>query len=357
MHRNRSSLVTLTSPRALLRRRGALICAPLLAVTATSAIASGDSGAPFRDGARCLFIGHSFFVPVADAFGAVASQNDFPSHDMETVFRGGSFGSPGALWDDAATRAEVEATLATGEIELFGLTYFTPNNSGFDQYAQWIDLALQYNPDTRFFVGVPWAPGGHSMDTAMFDGACEQFALAGFAVVDQLRAAYPGSRIEFIGYGKTASVMKRMFDSGDLPDITGLVPDPANGVPDDEALFADPFIGHGGPMLLELASLSWMDILYGTPTSQLVFTGYQADVQSIVGEVLAFNEQFEYAAASACNAADLSEPLGQLTFADVSAFLAAFSAQDVAADLVEPVGEFTFADVSAFLGVFTTGCP
>lgn len=58
-----------------------------------------------------------------------------------------------------------------------------------------------------------------------------------------------------------------------------------------------------------------------------------------------------------CNDADLAEPLGSLTFADISAFLVAFTGGDPAADLVAPAGQFTFADISAFLGAFTAGCP
>ncbi len=58
-----------------------------------------------------------------------------------------------------------------------------------------------------------------------------------------------------------------------------------------------------------------------------------------------------------CNAADFAEPFGQLTFADISAFLAAFSGQDASADLAAPFGSWTFADISAFLGAFSAGCP
>jgi hypothetical protein len=58
-----------------------------------------------------------------------------------------------------------------------------------------------------------------------------------------------------------------------------------------------------------------------------------------------------------CNPADLAPPFGDLTFADISAFLAAFTAQDPAADLAPPQGQFTFADISAFLAAFSAGCP
>lgn len=62
-------------------------------------------------------------------------------------------------------------------------------------------------------------------------------------------------------------------------------------------------------------------------------------------------------AANAVCRADLALPCGELTFADISAFLSAFVAMDAAADLAGPVGQFTFADISAFLTAFSAGCP
>ncbi len=58
-----------------------------------------------------------------------------------------------------------------------------------------------------------------------------------------------------------------------------------------------------------------------------------------------------------CNAADLAAPFGQLTFADISTFLAAFTTSNPVADLAAPFGSFTFADISAFLAAFAGGCP
>ncbi len=63
------------------------------------------------------------------------------------------------------------------------------------------------------------------------------------------------------------------------------------------------------------------------------------------------------AAGGGCNPADLAEPFGSLTFADITAFLGAFNASDPSADLAEPFGSFTFADITAFLAAFSAGCP
>jgi Metallo-peptidase family M12 len=54
--------------------------------------------------------------------------------------------------------------------------------------------------------------------------------------------------------------------------------------------------------------------------------------------------------------ADFAEPFGVLDFFDVSAFLAAFSAQEATADLNSD-GMFDFFDLQVFLGAFAAGCP
>ncbi len=58
-----------------------------------------------------------------------------------------------------------------------------------------------------------------------------------------------------------------------------------------------------------------------------------------------------------CNLADAAEPFGQLSFADITAFLADFSTGQPRADLAAPFGQYTFADITAFLDAFAAGCP
>jgi hypothetical protein len=58
-----------------------------------------------------------------------------------------------------------------------------------------------------------------------------------------------------------------------------------------------------------------------------------------------------------CSSADLIAPIGELTFADIGAFLDAFVSGDPLADYADPRGELTFADVAVFLNAFVAGCP
>ncbi len=250
--------------------------------------------ATFVDGANCLFAGHSFFVPIATQFDRLATDNGFSAHEAAFVFSSGATGSPEMLWENGTKKAAIVDELDDGDVDLFGLTTAFGLGSSFEDYARWIDLALSYNPDTEFLIGVPWVPGGPNFASATeFAAANETIAQAQFETVELLRAAYPDATIHYIDYGLTASVMYDMFEKDQLPDIVGLTPDPANGVPPSDALFADPLLGHAGPMMTELSALSWMSILYGADIANLDYTDYESDVDSIVEEVLIYNQQFQ----------------------------------------------------------------
>ncbi len=77
--------------------------------------------------------------------------------------------------------------------------------------------------------------------------------------------------------------------------------------------------------------------------------------RSSTGDTSEFSACVEVADASC--PADLAEPMGQLDFSDVVAFLGMFSASDPAADMAEPFGQLDFSDVVAFLASFSAGCP
>ncbi len=72
-----------------------------------------------------------------------------------------------------------------------------------------------------------------------------------------------------------------------------------------------------------------------------------------------FEMQLFGPAGSSCEpcVADLAEPFCVLNFFDVSAFLGAFSNQQIEADIAEPFGVWNFFDVSAYLSAFSAGCP
>ena len=193
-------------------------------------------------------------------------------------------GTASALWSSTKSREAVEAVLATGEVELFGLTPDLRDNV--ETFERWFDLALSYNPKTRFFIGVPWSIRGHAMNTRQFDQLIESYAAKGAEIVTELRLRYPDNRIDYLAYGKVAPAMKTRFEAGTLPDITSLV-----GT-DQAALFSDNRLGHAGPLLLKLCALTWFDLLYDAKIDSLKYGTHGPGVSEIVTEVLAFNAPY-----------------------------------------------------------------
>ena len=234
-------------------------------------------------GAQCLFAGHSFFCPVALNFDRIARKSDFPEHEMKLVFRGGQSGTAGALWVSPKAKEEIEAVLATGDIELFGLTPGLTDTA--ETFQRWFDLALEHNPDTRFFIGIPWAIVGHGMATDRFDKVIDGYAYLAQSVVEKLRERYPDNRIDHLAYGKVAPAMKRRFEADNLPDIDAIV---GTG---PGALFIDNRLGHAGPMLLELCALTWMKQLYDADLDSLTYGEHESDVPAIIEEVMAFHDR------------------------------------------------------------------
>ena len=280
----------------------------------------------FETGAKSLFIGHSFFVPIAKVFDKIATDSGFAGHSAELVFAGGPRGLPEALWKNAAKKDEIEDILARGDIELFGMTV-QPEARGdaVETYRRWIDLALRHNPRVAIFIGHPWIPGGPKLDTARFGDKINDTADANARTVERLRDMYPQTTIYFINYGDVAAQMKTMFEAGTLNDVatltagssrerggflqrlrerrnarseTGGTGDAADATPEDraamkQALFIDGLTGHAGPMMMQMMAVTWLQFLYGADPDALTLADWDAaDAEAILRAAEATNRPF-----------------------------------------------------------------
>lgn len=228
-----------------------------------------------------LFIGHSFFKPFADGMPAHAANNSLVNHTQSVVFNGGSNGAPQALWENTSKRNAIQAVLNTGNVELFGMTYHPtyPSTLG---YENWIDYALAQNPDTRFFIGLPWLTTPASLDTATYanlwlgyhDGAWHAF-------IDQLRALYPGVDIYCIPYGQSAVELRNLYAAGEIDDDVTALTGAAS-----TSIFTDT-LGHAGHILRDTGRLVWLNAIYGVDLNAYSHDpGYTADLKSIAQGIM-----------------------------------------------------------------------
>ncbi|MEM9200740.1 MAG: S-layer homology domain-containing protein [Actinomycetota bacterium] len=218
---------------------------------------TGSNGAEpaLGEGFDSLFIGHSFFRPMAEQMATLAPAAGFDEHDQDVFFSGGASGAPLGIWNQPAKRTQIQEVLDTGTVELFGMTYH-PTYPTLEGYRNWIDYALANNDDTIFFVAIPWLTDPVTYTAADYAASVDAaYPVIAPPLIDQLRREYPNNTFFAIPYGIAAAELYTRWDAGELPDITQLVGRNGTGV------FRDDF-GHADEILEDLASLVWLRAMY-----------------------------------------------------------------------------------------------
>lgn len=74
-------------------------------ITCSALLAQLAQAQPFPTGAETLFLGHSFFRPVAQHLDQIVDASGaYPDHSLTIVSNGGKKGVPGSLWQDQHNR-------------------------------------------------------------------------------------------------------------------------------------------------------------------------------------------------------------------------------------------------------------
>lgn len=254
-------------------------------------ILADNPPAPFRviPGDKMMLMGHSFFRPFADEVPYHAVRAGVDGHSQTVEFSGGESGAPLALWNDAGHRANIQAVLNGGDVDVFGMTCCDLDLSNpeapvliTEGYELWFDYALAQNPNTEFFIGMPWVdfPTDYA-DAASYADIWHLFYNTYILpTVDDLRAQYPDVTIYTIPYGMAALELRTLFEAGNLPDVSNL-----QG-PSESSLFTD-YKGHGGQILKDLGELIWMDAIYGVDLDKYAYdSGYQTDLKAIAKSIM-----------------------------------------------------------------------
>ena len=239
-----------------------------------------------KDGTTCLFMGHSFFIPVAKSFDQHAKLNGFSKHKQIAIFSGGQSGTPGSLWKSKKKSQIIKKILGSGNIQLLGMTWGSVNSS-YEDYKRWIDFALEHNPKTRFMIGLSWHTKGPERKAEEFTKATLESAQRFFEEkVAKLRKAYPGNSITVINYGASAAELKVRFEAGKLNGDCRKMVERKSG------LFTDKF-GHAGPMIIDLSALTWLKTLYGADFKEVKLARtYRTDLRAIAEKLVKYNDRF-----------------------------------------------------------------
>lgn len=253
-----------------------------LAPTTVAPMVTTPEVDPRGAGFTSLFVGHSFFDPIATKFLEHATRAGFLQHSQVRVMAGGGGGAPEALWNDPERRSEIQAHLSRGDVNLFGMTYH-PDFPTLTGYRLWVEEALSHNPLTAFFVGMPWVREPESMTAAAYTLTTSRaYETIMPPVIDQLKEEFPGSTFFAIPYGQAASELYELFESGQLPGIRAVVGEPRT------SLFTDP-LGHTSHTVVEeLAVLVWLRAIYCVDLSEYSYpSNFSADLTTIAMDIVA----------------------------------------------------------------------
>ena len=268
-----------------------MLAVPVSVTAEPRAIHEGIRGAlapaervPSTTGFESLFIGHSFFVPVVRELPFHASTAGFGDHSQSTVFSGGPTGAPKALWDNPTKRAQIQAVLDSGDVEMVGMTYH-PDHPTLEGYRHWIDDALSHNGSTRFFVGFPWLPDPRLFDARSYRSTwADAYDSTAKTIIDDLRTEYPGVEIFAVPYGQAAAELIELFEDGNLPDVDSLVSRDGAGIFRDGG-------GHADEILRDLASLVFLRAIYGVELAEYDYDpGYLIDLKAIGDSIMSAHD-------------------------------------------------------------------
>jgi len=243
-----------------------------------------DKTDPPTKGYNCLFMGHSFFAPIARSFAEYPARCGFPEHKQTIVAHGGTNGAPGSLWNSQIPDvAQARKLLESGTVDLVGLTCYPGAGSDILDYRRWVDLALTNNSKTCFIIQAPW--GKYENRTlAQYEAESEEILNYVHGIIDQLRQAYPQTTFLCIPQGRWITGLWRLYEEGKLPEVSVLKRN--NSADHGPWLFKDD-LGHGGDVPVNTGALLWLATIYRVDLNKYQWqTNTQFDLKKLAQDIV-----------------------------------------------------------------------
>jgi hypothetical protein len=214
-----------------------------------------------KKGLNCLFFGHKFFTPLAEAIGPVAEKAGITDHKVTTFVNTPHKGAPGIGVELLRVPErgpdggkELRELIETEKFDLLGLTYHQQETGQFEHYKEWFEYVLARNPNAQLLIHLPASADAVRRDLDKLNETGDAIRAKFYAtVVVPMRKAFPGKKIHFWYSGRVDSEMRRRFEAGELPKVHELV--------GKRGIFSVPG-GYPGPFLSDLQGLILYSMLY-----------------------------------------------------------------------------------------------
>ena len=240
-------------------------------------------------GVNMLLMGNSFFKPYAQRLSELALDAEFLEH-TDTVFtRGGDNGTPIGLWNNEDTNTDIKQILDAGNFDMLGMTGYYNEDDPTSGFSEWIDYALQKNPNIKIFISIPPidfpADWQQRAEDAGFNNIRElyEFFVSDHThtiIIDQLREMYPSTDIFSIPIGWATFDLEGMYQNDVLLDDISLFGS------FESAIFTDDK-GHQGEIIAYAGTLIWLNAIYGVHLRTNDFdTGFNTDLHTIAEEIM-----------------------------------------------------------------------
>jgi len=244
-------------------------------------------------GYNMLLIGNSFFKPYANNLNELAIDAGFEEHDATLVFRGGDNGRPINFWNDSNSTAhqEIKATLDQGNLDYFGMTSgydFDNVVDPFEGQREWINYALQNNPNIKIFIAIPvidfpasWDERAEEFGYETIEELYDYFVniLVNQTMINELRSEFPSTTIFTIPTGWSTLKLAQMYEENLLQDTISLFG------PKPTSLFTDQK-GHQGQIAIETGTLVWLQSIYNVDLLTNTYeTGFNTELHDLAKDV------------------------------------------------------------------------
>ena len=246
---------------------------------------------PDTQGKNMLLIGNSFFKPYAQNLDALVVNAGIDGHTSTLIFRGGENGRPINFWNDSDSpeHQQIKSTLERGNVDFFGMTAGLLPENPIDGFKQWIDYAMEHNPDVVIFLSIPSIDFPENWDQLAEDNGFSSIHelyhsfvnhTIHAVLVDQLRAEFPSTQIFTIPTGwATINLAQMHLDNELLDDIAMFGPKPTS-------IFTDTK-GHQGQIAIETGTLIWLNSLYKIDLeSNRYNTGFNTDLHALAKTIM-----------------------------------------------------------------------